>query len=38
MNNFNPNNMLTIYKISNKSLINIEYKIANREKKIMFLN
>ena len=36
MNNFNPNNMLTIYKINNKSLINIGYKIANRKKNYVF--
>ena len=36
MNNFKPNNMLTIFKINNKSLINIGYKNANR-KKLCFL-
>ena len=36
MNNFKPNNILTIYKIYNKSLINIWYKNANRKKNYAF--
>ena len=38
MNNFYPNNMLTIYKINNKSLINIGYKNANRKENLCFFN
>ena len=37
MNNFYPNNILTIYKINTKSLINIGYKSANRKEKLCFL-
>ena len=37
MNNFNINNILTIYIINGKSLINIGYKNANRKENLCFL-